>query len=141
MEIAVRALSPGINDPYTAAAVTDRLSASLCRLMGSELPDPVFRDSRGAARVVRPVPTYSSLIGTGFDQIRQNGADKPLVAIHLLKGLARIAEHPSLPEQREALSAQARAVAQAAYRAIQDGPDKEAVRKRLDLAERAMAAE
>jgi uncharacterized membrane protein len=78
VEIAVRALSPGINDPYTAVAVIHRLTASLSRLMARAVPRGVFRDEGGEVRVVCPRPTYASLLSASFDQIRQNGTDKPL---------------------------------------------------------------
>ena len=118
VEIGVRALSPGTNDPYTAVAVVHRLSASLSRLMGRALPPGVFRDGSGVVRVVCPRPSYASLARTAFDQIRQNGADKPLVVIHLLEAVARIAEHVSLSSQVEVLTEQLRVIEEDAGREI-----------------------
>lgn len=71
VEIAVRALSPGINDPYTAAAVNNQLSASLGRLMVRDLPPGVFTDGEGAVRAICERPTYASLLGAAFHQICQ----------------------------------------------------------------------
>ena len=131
VEIAVRALSPGTNDPYTAVAVVHRLSASLARLMGRALPPGVFRDEEGTARVVCSQPSYASLTAAAFDQIRQNGADKPLIVIHLLKALDRIAEHVRLPAQAEVLAAQLRIVAEDAEREIVSPSDQADMNARI----------
>lgn len=131
VEIAVRALSPGTNDPYTAVAVVHRLSASLARLMGRALPPGVFRDEEGTVRVVCSQPSYASLTAAAFDQIRQNGADKPLIVIHLLKALDRIAEHVRLPAQAEVLAAQLRIVAEDAEREIVSPSDQADMNARI----------
>lgn len=103
VEIAVRALSPGINDPYTAISVVNRLSASMARLMSRSLPRGVFADDDGMARVVCPRPTYATILGAAFNQIRQNGGDKPVVLIHLIEAYSRIAPHARSRDQLAAL--------------------------------------
>jgi len=62
VEIALRALSPGINDPYTALAVIDRLRGSLARLMKCELPHNYLRDSLGAPRVWTKANSHTDLL-------------------------------------------------------------------------------
>lgn len=132
VEIAVRALSPAVNDPYTAVAVVHRLSASLSHLMGRALPPGVFRDKSGVVRVVCPRPNYASLTEAAFDQIRQNGADKPLVVIHLLEALARIAEHVRLPSQTAVLTKQLRIIEEDAEREIASPSDRADVKVRIE---------
>jgi uncharacterized membrane protein len=138
VEIAVRALSPGINDPYTAVAALHRLSASLSRLMAKALPEGVFRDARGSVRVFCPQPTYASLIHAAFDQIRQNGASTPLIVIHLLEAMIRVSEHARLQTQVEALRDQYRAVVEAAGRGIASPSDQEDVKRRFERLRRAL---
>jgi uncharacterized membrane protein len=99
VEVALRALSPGVNDPYTATAVLDRLADSLSRLMGLSLPSGVLRGASGQVRVMYQEATHSTVMDAAFDQIRQNGGDKPLVMIHLLHALTRIASHARMDEQ------------------------------------------
>ena len=53
VEVAVRALSTAINDPFTAMACTDWLGAALCHLAESELPSPYRYDEAGTVRVIR----------------------------------------------------------------------------------------
>jgi uncharacterized membrane protein len=147
VEIGARALSHAVNDPYTAVAVIDRLSGSLARLMTARLPPGVFRDADGAVRVLCERPTWASLLGGAFDQLRQNGADKPLVAIHLAEAVARVAETTVSPAQTKALRHELRLLADAAEARIDAAHDRAAVAARvaaateaLDAAERAIRA-
>lgn len=110
VEIAVRALSPGINDPYTAVSVIHRLSAVWTRLLDKAVPNGVFHDDDGRLRVVCPRPTYAALLNASFSQIRQNGADKPLILIHLLQAFKAISYCARTEEQRIALREQVDAV-------------------------------
>lgn len=125
VEIAVRALSPAINDPYTAVSVVNRLSASLSRLMGRAMPRGAYFDRDGVLRVLCPEPTYGSILGAAFDQIRQNGGDKPVIVIHLLT-------------QREALREQVRVIVEAAERRIEGPSDLAAVGRRADRGREAL---
>ena len=71
VEVAVRALSPGINDPHTAISVLDRLGASLCDVARVHLRTGVFeRDSRVVLQV--PAVDYAGLVDGMFHMIRQN---------------------------------------------------------------------
>ncbi|MBM1171523.1 DUF2254 domain-containing protein [Microvirga arabica] len=137
-EIADRALSAAVNDPYTAVAVIDRLSASLCKLMGRALPEGVFRGKDGAVRLACTQPTYAGLIAAGFNQIRQNGAGMPIIVLHLLEAVERIAEHVRLPEQQEALAEQARVIVEAARSRIRDEFDRQKIEERYTTVERTL---
>jgi uncharacterized membrane protein len=127
VEIAARALSPGVNDPYTAAAVVDRASASLSTLMTVRLPPGVLRDEAGAVRVVCERPTYESLISVAFDQVRQSGAEKPLVLIHLARAIGRIADAVRTGEQVDLLRNQLRLIGDTVDRGVQSADDRAAV--------------
>jgi uncharacterized membrane protein len=107
VEVAVRALSPGINDPFTALAVIDRLRGGIARLAGRQLPAPTVRDSNGTLRMVRRVSDFQGIVDAAFDQIRQSGARVPSVLIHMLRAIAALAEHLETEEQRSALRRQA----------------------------------
>ncbi len=123
VEIAVRALSPGINDPYSAVAVVHRLSGAWSRLVDKSMPPGVFHDEEGEMRVICPRPTYAILLNASFSQIRQSGAEKPLVLIHLLQAMGKVSRCARTDEQREALRAQVEAVLEDARRAIPNSAD------------------
>lgn len=140
VEIAVRALSPGINDPYTAVSVIHRLSASWPRLMNSDVPRGVFQDAEGRLRVVCPRPDYAALLHASFSQIRQNGADKPLILIHLLDAFKAIGYCACTSEQRAALREQVDAVLEDAQREILNHFDLEHVKQHAQRAIEELAA-
>jgi uncharacterized membrane protein len=104
VEVAVRALSPGVNDPFTAIAVLDRLGAALCEIAPRHLPGgAVLRGGRAVLHRRRRTD-YDGLCDAMFHMIRQNAAGgSPAVLIRLLETLARVAAVETRPERRAAL--------------------------------------
>ncbi|MDB6453751.1 DUF2254 domain-containing protein [Falsirhodobacter sp. 20TX0035] len=123
VEIAMRALSPAINDPYTAVAVIQRLTASWSDLLGCNLPQGAIRDPDGAVRVVFPPVSFRSLLKASFSQIRQTAADKPFVLIHLLKALEQMSHSTVTLDQRTDLEDQVRAALEDAEREVANSQD------------------
>ncbi|GGC25802.1 hypothetical protein GCM10011504_00010 [Siccirubricoccus deserti] len=138
VEVAVRALSPGVNDPFTAVAVIDRLRGCLTRLTEKRLPSPMLRDGAGRVRLVRETTTFAGLTDAAFHQIRQAGASHPAVVIHLIEAIARVAEHARTAEQREALNRHARMVAEVGLREVAEPGDGRDIKRSLARAERAL---
>jgi uncharacterized membrane protein len=101
VEIAVRALSPGINDPYSAITCVDKLSAILCELCARPFPDSSRFDDSGALRVTINSINFSGLGEAAFNQIRQYSKDSVAVTIRLLESLDNIAKASINDEQRE----------------------------------------
>ncbi|WP_051341587.1 DUF2254 domain-containing protein [Azospirillum halopraeferens] len=124
VDVALRALSPGINDPNTALAVIDRLRGALARIMARRLPGAVHRDRSGAVRLLVDGTDFDGLMNAAFHQIRQAGAAKPAVAIHLLGSIARLAEHVRTPRQHRTLLRHAEMSAAAGLRHAEDPNDK-----------------
>ena len=93
VEIAVRALSPGINDPFTAIACVDRLGSALCRVAQRDMPSPCRYDAEGRLRLVAPGPTFDGIVDAAFHQIRQNARSNPAVAIRMLEAIVQVAGH------------------------------------------------
>lgn len=90
VEIAVRALSPGINDPYTAIACIDNLIATMCYLTGVKFPSEYRYDEEGNLRVVAVTLTFEGLMDVAFNQIRQFSAGSPSVVIRLMEAMVTI---------------------------------------------------
>lgn len=134
VEIAVRALSPGINDPYTAVSAIHRLSAPWPTLMNRSVPHGVFHDTGGRLRVVCPRPSYAGLLNASFSQIRQAGTDKPLILIHLLKTFKAMARCARTEQQRRALEAEVQAVLEDARREIHNHADLRNIEQHAQLA-------
>ncbi|MET3951026.1 DUF2254 domain-containing protein [Arthrobacter sp. UYEF36] len=91
VDVAVRALSPGINDPTTAVHVIGHLSALLCRLAGRNPGPEHLTDDGGRIRVVLSLPALQDLLDMAMNQPRQYGAADPAVAGRLLELLHELA--------------------------------------------------
>ncbi len=100
LEVAVRALSPGINDPFTAISCIDRMAESLNLLARRRLPSTFLTDDEGALRLVVPRPEIGELVEHLFGELRAHGAADPMVARHLALTLRRMQASTSEPELR-----------------------------------------
>ncbi len=110
VEIAIRALSPAINDTFTGIACVDFLGEALTILSATTRSNVKFYDQEGYLRVlVRPL-FVSRLIRQAFDQVRQAAVDNPAVSIRLLSVLGRLGAKMSHSEEFQALEAEANAV-------------------------------
>lgn len=103
VDIALRALSPGINDANTALVVIEHLSAAMAHLMGKKLSVAVCRDDAGVVRVMGKADRHGGILDAALHQIRRAASTHPAVIMEMLRALGRIAENVRLPEQREAL--------------------------------------
>jgi uncharacterized membrane protein len=139
VEVALRALSPSLNDPFTAIAVLDRFGATLCELAARDLPDGRFRHD-GALRLQRPATDYAGLIDAMFHMIRQDGTGSPPVMIRLLEVLAAVGAVEGDPARRGALRRHAALAGEAALAATRDRAAREDIAGRLRAAESVLAA-
>jgi uncharacterized membrane protein len=94
VDIAIRALSPAINDPTTAVQTIDQIEDLLLRLGRRELDAGYARDARGIVRVVFPMPTWEDYLALALDEIRQFGGGSVQVMRRLRAALASIADSP-----------------------------------------------
>ena len=129
-EIAVRALSPGVNDPYTASQCVDALSATLGRIAARDRPDPHrYDDARELRLVARPL-SFADALGEAFDAVRQYCRSSLLVNEDLLKGLGRIAAFTERPEDADALHRQAAMIVRGAREGLPEPRDVERIERR-----------
>ena len=90
VQLALRALSPGINDPITANMCINELGEAMTRIAGRPRPNGRWFDGDGKLRVAGPPPSYGEFVTLAFDQIRTNAAGNVEVAAHLLDTLTRL---------------------------------------------------
>jgi uncharacterized membrane protein len=127
VEVAVRALSPGVNDPFTAMTCIDRLGEALCQLAERVLPSPSRYDVDGRLRVVVHPITFTGVTDAAFNQIRQYGRGSAAVTIRLLEVIAGVGAHASREEDRAALLQQARMIRRGSEEAIPEERDRKDV--------------
>ena len=114
VDIAVKALSPGINDPTTATLCLDRICEVLADVGRRDLPGRVRRSPEGGGILIVPRIDFDHLVDVSVDQIRHFGVDNPAFAITLLETLRRLGtvlphhRHPVLARQAAALLREAR---------------------------------
>jgi uncharacterized membrane protein len=130
VEIAVRALSPGVNDPFTAMTCVDHLGSALCRLVQRDMPSPFRHDSQDQLRVITPVVTFSDLTDAAFNQIRQYSRSSAAVTIRLLETIAVVAGFAHRPEDRATLLRHAEMIARGASEGLPEDEDRRAVEER-----------
>ncbi len=107
VEVAVRSLSPGINDPFTAINCVDRLGAAMGRLAERRLPSPYRCDADGSLRVIALPVSFGGTLNAAFSQIRRYGRGSVAVTQRLLESMHSIAEHTTSVDDRKALLLQA----------------------------------
>jgi uncharacterized membrane protein len=101
--IAVRALSPAINDPYTATMCIDRLSEALCHLLSRRIPSIYRYDDHGKLRVVADPKGFEDLFSTAFDRIRHYGSTDFKITLRLLQTIPTISMYAESPIHRRFL--------------------------------------
>ena len=138
VEVAVRALSLGINDPHTAMSVLDRLGAGLCDLAGAHLPSGVTLQD-GKVTLVVPNANYGSLVDAMFHMIRQNAAGSTAVMIKLLDVLTAVMACENDADRKVVLLRHADLVWQDAQREIGNASDVADVGRRHATLKRTMS--
>lgn len=130
VQVAVRALSPGVNDPFTAMTCIDHLSAALAELLRREFPAACRYDGEGRLRLVVPALTFSAMIDDAFDQIRRYGRADAALTRYLLDALAMLAPLARRKEDRAAVLRHAELVVQSAREHLPEAQDREALVER-----------
>ena len=103
VDIALKAISPAVNDPSTAINCVDQLSAILIRFATREPPESVLYDPPGTVRVVIPWIGFARLLEAAYEQIRMYSKGDVAVSLRLLRALADIAATTPDAEYRGAL--------------------------------------
>ncbi|MBA2467220.1 MAG: DUF2254 domain-containing protein [Sphingomonas sp.] len=107
VEISARALSTGVNDPFTAITCLDWLGAAATQLGRRRIPAGRRLDRDGALRVIASPQTFKGFVERGFGRMRQYLAQDMNAAMHALDVLAAVARCSEGPERLEPLAAEA----------------------------------
>lgn len=90
VEIAARALSPGVNDPFTAVTCLDWLSAAMSDLVGRSLPSPLRTDADRALRVIARAETFEAFMDRSFGALAQYCAADMVAALRYVGALGEV---------------------------------------------------
>jgi uncharacterized membrane protein len=122
VEIAIRALSPAVNDTFTAMTCIDWLGDSLCKIAVEWRPQSCHRDGLGIIRLITAPVSYERLVQRSFEKIRQAADGMPAVLIRQLDALSTImAAAP--PGRSQVLLDQAAMIARVSARSVPEPAD------------------
>lgn len=130
VEVAMRALSPGVNDPFTAMNCMDWLQAGLENLATREMPDAHRLDDQQQLRIVAEPETFDSFVEMVFDQLRPYVAADRNASLHMMQMLQNLMLAVPNDSQRRLLVRMAGSLRREYKRAIDD------VRSRHRLSDR-----
>lgn len=102
-EVAIRAMSPAINDPNTAMTCLDHLGARLSEISAQPTPLPVHFDDQGQLRLVADVVVFSELLSAAFDMLRRVSRDNAKVLLAMLNAIDEIGQSATSEQVREDL--------------------------------------
>ncbi len=129
VEIALRALSPAVNDTFTAMTCIDWIGDSLYKVTGNWQPRHVYRDDKGKVRVITTEPTYQRLVERSLEKIRQAGRGMPAIMIRQLDALAKIMQRSDDEQERIFLGGQAAMIERLAAATVDEPADLDDVRR------------
>jgi uncharacterized membrane protein len=129
VEIAIRAISPGINDPCTAISCIDQLSAGLCHLVQRKFPSP-YHYNNNQLRVIAEGVKFAELMDTIFNTIRQYGRSDITVMIRLLEAIALIATYTNSSQYQAVLRHHAEIILEDSHQRISQKKDYKDVEER-----------
>lgn len=130
VEIAARALSPGVNDPFTAMSCLDWLGDALKHVGNRDVPDADRYDADGSVRVLAEAIRYEELVDHAFGQLRPYVAADRNAALHALATLGDLSRRVDRPERLYELRRQADSLLEAAEENLTVTADREALRGR-----------
>jgi uncharacterized membrane protein len=123
VDIAIRALSPAVNDPTTAVQVLDRVETLLVELAGRHPGPSIVVDDDGRARARVRAPRWSAYVELGLMEIRRYGADSPQVARRLTALYDRLGE-VAADGERGRVDLERRLLAEAVVAAFPDAEER-----------------
>jgi uncharacterized membrane protein len=103
VEIAARALSPGVNDPFTAIACIDNLTSTMCYLAEAKFPSKYEFDEDENLRVIANILDFEGVLDAAFNQIRQYSAGSTAVIIRLMEALITVYEFTRIEPHKNAV--------------------------------------
>ena len=101
--MAVRALSPALNDPFTAMACIDRLGEALCMLGNRHMPSAYRYDGDGKLRIIANPMRFAEMISISFDEIWAYGRQDDRIRLQLQRAFDMMAQCIRSEENRRVL--------------------------------------
>lgn len=131
VDIALKALSPGVNDTTTAVTCIDNLGEIIATLAGRQFPSRIRRANDGGALIIVRTPRFEDYVETAFDQIRISGKGNMAVFMRLIDALSFTASRTDELSRRQCLIEQIELTAEFAGKTLSTEYEKEKVSRRI----------
>ena len=131
VDIALKALSPGINGTTTAVACLEYLGAILSSLAGRRMPSP-YRKAESALRIIAPNPQFSDFVAQSLDEIRLCASNNVTIFISMLSLVSRIARVTADPKRQAVLLIHARLITELADESIPAPYDRGRINREIE---------
>ena len=141
VDIALKALSPGINDVTTAAVCVDYLGSILVELADRRIESPVRKDKGGDVRVIARGETFKSLTDEAFDQIRDAAKNKPEIYLRLLDAIETAAGRARSNARLAVLEKHLSLIDEAATQTLESDYNRGRVRLKISAVQRKIAGD
>jgi len=138
VQIAARALSPGINDPFTAMTCIDYLATGLATITKLQLPEFQIRNEAGRLLLVKSEISFQNLLEASFVIIRQMCSDNPSVVIYLLEAFMHLTPLAQRKADRQAIEQISRLTVDSALTHHLLAPDEQAIQQRFEQIKQAL---
>lgn len=124
VDIALKALSPGINDVTTAMTAVHYLTVVMTRISQRHI-EMVFRDDQNEPRLRTSGPGFEQLLTLAFSEIRHNAAGTHSILRELIRALETLTEQNALPSRRAAIAAELALLEQTILDSLTDNSERE----------------
>ncbi len=139
-EVAIRALSPAINDPFTAMTCLDWISSALCSICKKTLGEAEIYDDKGNLRIIRNIITFADLANAAFNQIREYGNTSTAVTLRIMNTIKVVAECTVSDEQRKVLWGHAMLVERGCHIGLREESDRKMITDNFEIVRKILKA-
>jgi len=140
VDMAIKALSPGVNDTSTAVMCVDYLTSIMARLAGRQFP-PLYRYEGETLRLIAIVPSFEDLLAESFDQIRSNAKENVAILVRMLGAIETIGSLTICPSRFRALDQQLQLIAELTARCFESSHDRVRLEMRLSKVRETLEAQ
>jgi uncharacterized membrane protein len=128
-EIAVRAMSPALNDPFTALDCVNRIGAGIGRLAVREEPSAFQCDANGQVRLIIEPVGFEEVVGAAFTPVRNYSRESVIVTLQMLHALREMAPRLQNEDQRRAVALQAALIRRGADEGLSEAHDRQSAQE------------
>lgn len=133
VEVAVRALSQAINDPFTVMTCLDWIGSALCQLCRRTFPQSKLFDHNNTLRIISDPITFTRLAEAALNQIIEYGCSSRSIALKIMATIKVVLPYTTTNEQRKTLLYHAALVESSCQSKLSDSADKQTIRDEYEV--------